>query len=1128
MNAKTRLHDSLEEQLNLFVRKNNNVVQDVPKEELEEISKTKSFSKIKKPVLISLLAAMGLQIGGFFYNKPIKGVSEDYYEIQIPSDDHILRLLSTNNNVQDKELPKVHSTNPSWYALENQPLEAIIKEIEKTDIRVRIGSDIAKINENEYKLDAAPYIKDGRTLVPLRFIAEGLGASVGWDGTEKKVTLDYEGKTIELWIGKKQARINGIDYSLDVAPEITKGRTFVPIRFIAENFGSQVGWDSKLKEVSIIKEKEYNKINENSDADKDGLIFKDEKNLGTNPNDKNTIYNSLNDKKLFELKTKYPNLNIFADYPDGITKLTLPEKALFELNPTNAFNLDQKINDEIILKYALNVNPNLSRREELDSIWQEFNTKYNEFIEPLKANLNLETTSIIKQIGDKILNFKNLGLEKKLNTIINEEFVKNVITNNEEYSKISPIVASFKKEFVDENKEYFKEINNSELSFIASMLEKYPLLTIEKQAELKKKYPELDFSKKETFENPDKKTNLSLEEKLRYNINPLNPNNFDDILTDKNAIEYAKTKNLSSDKESVLKAVRMVNNNFGQKLGTGAKQLAEEKIISVEELDNQAKTAKTQVEEMYNNRAYKKKADGSKITIDDLTSVERYKLLMALNKTFKTEEINILLSQSPTLQKEIKNLNQYEDLIKALYNASNKTELFLNKKVKETNTFNQNINQLSLYDNNASELILQIWKENDEMKNFIKSHPKTTLALASTFSNFLLEQGKITLQNKEYNLNSQEAMNEIKNIIIKLFGYFEKTEEDFRNQNVGFSQSVYHKEGIESYTICELQGLAPITSADIFNNVFASKLNKEGVVQAISLFDVTELLNQFKDISSKYRMKILKFGDRNIAIDWLNPEIGAASVRMKLSPYPIENSLTLIEGNPVFEGDENKEPRPVKSIAEMAIPLLKKEYFSNAERIRAREIEIVGVQKLINIALLRPVIERVRPGNKTNYSFGTGSAKDRMDAESEKLAQQFLKNANIQTFRKTVPDGEYSDANFFAIFLYNPNFSDISVYREYNSMFLPCRVGIWKSYIEKGIKKEDLEKGKIEQLVNIKLKPENKLYWQHSLLDEFISIDKSVGNIFGRSSAAKDTNINDEDKMESVAKTFIPYPGVKL
>ena len=992
----------------------------------------------------------------------------------------------------DKELPKVHSPNPNWYSLENQPIESLIIEKEKIDLRLRIGNNIAYINGKEYILDSPPYIKDGRTLVPLRFIGEGLGAIISWNGTEKKVILLYEEKTIELWIGKKQARINGIDYSLDVPPEITKGRTFVPIRFIAENFGSNVLWDSKIKEVSIIKEKEYKKIDENSDYDKDGLIFKDEKNLGTNPNEKNTVYNSLNDKQLFELKTKYPNLNIFSDYPDNITKLTLPEKYLFDLNPIDAYNLDSKINDEIIIKYSLNINPNINKREGLEKIWSDFNSKYKDFIEPLKDNLNLKTIEIIDKVGDLILQFKNLKLNEKLKVEIDREFINRVINRLEEFDSISPIVSSFSDDFINSNINYFLDIKNSNLNFINEILEKYPSFTIEKQIELKNKYPQLDFSKIETFENPDNKTNLTLEEKTKYNINPLSPNNFDDILTDKNAIDYAKTKNLSQDKESIIKAIKSINDNFGEKLGKGAKQLAEEKIIGVEELDNQAKTAKTQVEEMYNNRTYKKKADGTTITIDDLTSVERYKLLITLNKTFGVEEINILLSQSPTLQTEIKNLNQYEDLIKALYKASNKTELFINKKVKETNTFKQNINQLSLYDNNTSELILQIWKENDAMKSFIKSHPKTTLALASTFSNFLLEQGKVKLENKEYNLNSQEAMNEIKNIIINLFGYFDNTEDDFRNQNVGFAQSVYHKEGIESYTICELQGLAPITVADIFNNVFTSKLKKEGVVQAISLFDVTELLNQFKDISSKYRMKILKLHDWNNAIDWLNPEIGAASVNMKLSPYGIYNYFDkiFIEGNPVFEHDESKKPSPVKNLAERAIPLLKKEYISNGERIHAWRVETIGVIKLINIALLRPVIESVRPGKTSIFDSGDGSIKDRMDAESEKSAEQFLKNANIQTFRNTVPDGEYSDGYFFAIFLYNPNFSDITPYDTTNKLFLPCRVGIWKSYIEKGIKRENLERGELKNLVNINFKPENKLYWHHSLLDEFISIDK--------------------------------------
>ena len=106
-------------------------------------------------------------------------------------------------------------------------------------------------------MDVAPIIREGRTLLPIRYVAEALGAEVGWNGKEQKVTITFKGTTIELWIGKNTARVNG-EYKLidptnpNVRPiVIPPGRTMLPIRFIAENLGCKVDWDPKLREVKI-------------------------------------------------------------------------------------------------------------------------------------------------------------------------------------------------------------------------------------------------------------------------------------------------------------------------------------------------------------------------------------------------------------------------------------------------------------------------------------------------------------------------------------------------------------------------------------------------------------------------------------------------------------------------------------------------------------------------------------------------------------------------------------------------------------------------------------------------------------------------------------------------------------
>ncbi len=98
--------------------------------------------------------------------------------------------------------------------------------------------------------------KWGRTVVPIRAIVEALGGTIEWDGTERKVTIHFNGTTIELWIDKPQAKVNGITKWIDsnnhdVKPIIVSSRTMLPLRFVAENLGCTAGWDAATKTITI-------------------------------------------------------------------------------------------------------------------------------------------------------------------------------------------------------------------------------------------------------------------------------------------------------------------------------------------------------------------------------------------------------------------------------------------------------------------------------------------------------------------------------------------------------------------------------------------------------------------------------------------------------------------------------------------------------------------------------------------------------------------------------------------------------------------------------------------------------------------------------------------------------------
>ena len=84
-------------------------------------------------------------------------------------------------------------------------------------------------------------------------MAESLGAKVGWDGNENKVTITDGDKKIELIIGKREITVNGKTEKLDAAPFIEDSRTLVPVRFISEALGAKVTYDEKTKTVTIKK-----------------------------------------------------------------------------------------------------------------------------------------------------------------------------------------------------------------------------------------------------------------------------------------------------------------------------------------------------------------------------------------------------------------------------------------------------------------------------------------------------------------------------------------------------------------------------------------------------------------------------------------------------------------------------------------------------------------------------------------------------------------------------------------------------------------------------------------------------------------------------------------------------------
>ena len=120
----------------------------------------------------------------------------------------------------------------------------IIMTIGSTDVRVFGMATVS---------DVPPVIVKDRTMLPARFVLEALGATVSWNASERKVTILYGEKGIELYIDSTTAYMDGTAAELDAAPFIREDRTYLPLRFIAEALGADVSWVAKTKTIVITK-----------------------------------------------------------------------------------------------------------------------------------------------------------------------------------------------------------------------------------------------------------------------------------------------------------------------------------------------------------------------------------------------------------------------------------------------------------------------------------------------------------------------------------------------------------------------------------------------------------------------------------------------------------------------------------------------------------------------------------------------------------------------------------------------------------------------------------------------------------------------------------------------------------
>lgn len=167
------------------------------------------------------------------------------------------------------------------------------------------------VNNRTLKTEFSPYIKQGRTFVPIREITENLGADVKWNNRDKSIKISLNGDVIDMKINSSNVRVNGKKISLDnaQAPQLAlyssprkETKTMVPLRFISETFGYDVDWNN-------------DKVRAEISTNKTKSIVEDDKKENSNKNNKNTKNNKSNNKntKKVASKTKTSNSKSIFD-----------------------------------------------------------------------------------------------------------------------------------------------------------------------------------------------------------------------------------------------------------------------------------------------------------------------------------------------------------------------------------------------------------------------------------------------------------------------------------------------------------------------------------------------------------------------------------------------------------------------------------------------------------------------------------------------------------------------------------------------------------------------------------------------------------------------------------------------
>ncbi|OPJ56307.1 N-acetylmuramoyl-L-alanine amidase family protein [Alkalithermobacter paradoxus] len=277
-----------------------------------------------------------------------------------------------------------------------------------------------RLNGVELRNDVPPVILNNRTLVPVRIVSESLGAKVEWNSITRTVTITRDDKIIILTIDNSRAQVNGKSITLpdNVPAKLVNGRTMVPVRFVSDELGLDVGWNDVSRTVILnTRIIQFNNINVSNNEVRlrmsENVIYRHA--VYSNPH---RLVVDIDNTRMNLTKTNYDGVGalIKGVRMSQFQSNPLVSRVVIDLNEAPKYSIDQR-NNEIIIRFDYSVNASSE------------NAKYLIAIDAGHGGTDPGAIGVERKLREKDF---NLDIAKRLDEMFRNNGYRTLMTRSED------------------------------------------------------------------------------------------------------------------------------------------------------------------------------------------------------------------------------------------------------------------------------------------------------------------------------------------------------------------------------------------------------------------------------------------------------------------------------------------------------------------------------------------------------------------------------------------------------------------------------------------------------------------------------------------------------------------------